>query len=84
MEIVSASHFVYGYSRKMFFMLYYFNRPNVIVRLSLLLEILGNMCNAIVCFQGCDVINSYLSTQIVFLLDTNFNILGTKGAFKVK
>ena len=53
--IVSAPHFVYDFSRKMFFMLYSVNWPNSIVWWLLLLDILGNMCIAVVCFPGCDV-----------------------------
>ena len=47
--IVSPAHFVYDFSTKMFLMLYFINRPNFILWLPLLLEILGNMCIAIVC-----------------------------------
>ena len=47
--IVSPAHFVYDFSPKMFLMLYFINRQNFIVWLPLLLEILGNMCIAIVC-----------------------------------
>ena len=46
--IVSPAHFVYDFSPKMF-LLHSINRPNFIVWLPLLLEILGNMCIAIVC-----------------------------------
>ena len=53
-EIVSSPQFVYDISRKLFLMLYFINWQNFIV---LLLEILGNMCIAIVCFPGCDIIN---------------------------
>ena len=46
--IVSPSHFVYGFSRKMFLMSYSTNWSNFIVWLVLLLEILGNMyCNCL-------------------------------------
>ena len=55
--IVSPANFVYAVSRKMFLILYSINWPNFIVRLPFLLEILGNMCIAIVYFLGCDVIN---------------------------
>ena len=55
--IVSPPHFVYDFSRKMFFMLYSVNWPNFITWLSLLHGILGNMCNLIICFPGSDVIN---------------------------
>ena len=37
-------HFVYDFSRKMFLMLCFINRPNFIIWLSLLLVLLGNMC----------------------------------------
>ena len=43
--IVTLPHFVYDFSRKMFLILYSINWPNVTV----LLEILGNMCIAIAC-----------------------------------
>ena len=47
--IVSPAHYVYGFSTKMFLMLYSFNRPNVTVWMPFLPEILGNICIAIVC-----------------------------------
>ena len=47
--IVSPAHFVYGFSTKMFLMLYCINWSNFIAWLSLLFDILGNMCIAIVC-----------------------------------
>ena len=47
--IVSPTHFVYDFSRKMFRKLYSSNRQVFIAWLSLLLEILVNMCIAIVC-----------------------------------
>ena len=47
--LVSPLHFVNDFSRKMFLLLYSINRPNFIVWLPLLLEILGNMCVTIVC-----------------------------------
>ena len=46
--IVSLPHFVYDFSRKVFLMLYSINGPNFIARLRSLLEILVNMCIAIV------------------------------------
>ena len=48
MGIVSAAHFVYDFRTKMFLKLYSINCPNFIAWLPLLLEILGNMCIAIV------------------------------------
>ena len=47
--ILSPAHFVYDSSTKMFLMLYSVNWPNFIDLLSLFLEILGNICIAIVC-----------------------------------
>ena len=55
--IVSPPHFVYDFSGKMFLMLYSIKRSNFIVSLPLLLEILGNLCIAIVYFPAFDVIN---------------------------
>ena len=55
--IVSPPHFVYGFSTKMFLKLYSINWRNFIVWCPLLLEILGNMCIAMVCEPGCDVKN---------------------------
>ena len=46
--IVSPAHFEYDFSTEMFFMLYSINWPNFSAWLSLLLEILGNICIAIV------------------------------------
>ena len=46
-------------------MLYSIIRPNFTVSLSLFLEILGNMCTAIVCFPHCDVIN--FEINLIFL-----------------
>ena len=47
LRIVSPSHFVYDFSAKMYLILYSINWPNFIDWLSLLLQILGNMCIAI-------------------------------------
>ena len=47
--IVSPTHFAYDFSTKMFLMLNSINLPNFIVWSSLLPEILGNMCIAILC-----------------------------------
>ena len=55
--IVSLPHFVYDVLRKILLMLYSIYWPSFIVWLRLLLEILGNVYIAIVCFPGCDVIN---------------------------
>ena len=47
--IISPAYFVYDFLTKMFLMLYSINSPNFIAWLPLLLEILANMCVAIVC-----------------------------------
>ena len=49
LENVSPPHFVHDFSRKMILMLFSINSPNFIILVSLLLEILDNMCIAIVC-----------------------------------
>ena len=63
------------------------------VRLPLLLELLGNMCIAIVCFPGCDAtnfeINRILINQAFFLRDQklkakNLNVWRTKNPFRMK
>ena len=65
--IVSPAHFVYDFSTKMFLMLYSINWPNFIVWLLLLLEILGNMCIALVCYPGCDVMD--FEFNLIFLIE---------------
>ena len=62
----SPANFVYDFSTKVFLILYSINWSNFIVWLSLLLEILGNMCIAIICKPGCDVINSKIN--LIFLI----------------
>ena len=47
--LVSPQNFVYDFSRNVFVVLHSINRPKFIVRLSLHLKILGNMCITIVC-----------------------------------
>ena len=49
LENVSTPHFVYEFSTKMFLMPYSVNWPSFIVWLPLLLEILANICIAMVC-----------------------------------
>ena len=63
--IVSPAHFVYDFSTKMFLMLYSINWPNFIAWLPLLLEILGNMCIAIVCYPGCEVMDFEINLIIL-------------------
>ena len=66
LEIVYPPHFVHDFSTKMFLMLYSINWPNFNDWLPLLLEILVNMCIAIVCYPGCDVIK--FKINLVFLI----------------
>ena len=68
--IVSPAHFVYDFSTKMFVMLYSIKGPNFIASLALLLEILGNMCIAIVCYPGCDVMD--FEINLIFLIEPFF------------
>ena len=90
--IVSPTNLVYNFLRKMFLMLYSMNWPNVIVWLLLLLEVLGNVCIAIVCFPRWDVIYFKINLIVIirlFLFMTNkshknLNILRTKRDFKVR
>ena len=57
LRLASLPHFVYNFWRKMFFMVYSINWANFIVWLSLLREILGNICLVIICCPVYDVIN---------------------------
>ena len=70
LEVVSPPHFVYDFSRKMFLMLYSINCPNFIVSIPLHLEMLDNMCIAIVCFPGCDFKN--FEIKFIFLMKPFF------------
>ena len=62
--IVPPPYFVYGLLTKVFLM---FTWSNLIVCLFLFLEILANMCIAIVSFSGCDVI--YFKIRLIFLIE---------------
>ena len=64
--IISPAHFVYDFSTKILLMLYCINWSNFIVWLPLLLEILHNMCIAIACKSGCDVIT--FKINLIFLI----------------
>ena len=68
MRIASPSHFAYDFLRKTH--IKFVNWSNFIVWLPLLLEILANMCIAIVCFPGCDVIN--FEVNLIFLIKPFF------------
>ena len=86
--LISPPHFVYDFSRKLFLMLHSINWPNFIFWLSLLLEILDNMCIAIIFYPGCDVIKlSFLSSRFATWPKSqhkNLNILKTRRALEVK
>ena len=70
LEIVSPAQFMYDFSTKKFLMLYSVNWPNLITWLPLLLEKLRNMCIAIVCYPGCDVMD--FEINLIFLIETFF------------
>ena len=84
--VFSPAHFVYDFSTKMFVMLYSISWPNLISWMSLVLDILGKMCIAIVCSPGCVdfEINVIFIIEPFFPHDKNLNLLRTKKAFKVK
>ena len=65
--IVSPAHFVYDFSTKIFLMLNSINWPNFIPWLPLLLRILGNICIAIVCYPGYDVMD--FEINLIFLIE---------------
>ena len=68
--IVSPAHFLYDVSTKMFLTLCSIIWPNFISLLPLLLEILGNMSLATVCYPGCDVMD--FEINLIFLLEPLF------------
>ena len=87
LAIVFPPHFVYAFSRKMLLMLFSLNLPNFFVCLSSVLEIMGNMCIAIVSFQGCDVITSEINLIVLIKQksqDKTLNILRTKKLWRWK
>ena len=79
--IISPPHFVYDFSEKMFPLLYSIKWPNFIVRFPLLLEILGNICIVIICYQVCDVI--YFEIDHSFLI-TRFSYMTKRSGQKIK
>ena len=90
--IVSLSHFVYDFSKKMFLALCFINWSNFIACLSLLWDIGQYVyCNCLL--TSCNVINSEIN--LIFLIKPFFdmtknpkienkNILRTGDTFKVK
>ena len=67
--IVSPPYFMKDVSRKIFLMLHSINWSNFIDWLPLLLETLCNMCIAVVCQLGSDVVNFEKLDQVIFLHD---------------
>ena len=70
LELVFPGHFPHNFWRKTFLLLYSINWPSFIVWLPLLCEILGNMCIAIVCKPGCDIMN--FEVNLIFLIKPFF------------
>ena len=68
--IVFPPHFVYDFLTKIFLMFYSVNWPNFNVSLPLLHEIFCNMCIAIACFPGFDVIS--FEINFIFLIKPFF------------
>ena len=68
--IVAPPHFVYDFSAKILFVLYSINSPNFIVWFPLLLEIFDNICIAVVCYPGYDVID--FEINLIFLIEPFF------------
>ena len=60
--LVFLSHFLHDFWRKN---LYAIKWLNLIVWLSLLLQILGNMCIIIICFPVCDVIKFEITFSVL-------------------
>ena len=81
LAIVSLPHFVYDFWRKMFLMLHSINQPSFIAWLSLLLEILVNICITIVCEPDCDVIDFEINQ--IFLIKP-FSYMTKKSRQKFK
>ena len=79
-EYSLSTTFCVWFLRKMFLLTYSITWLNFVVWLSLLLEMLGNMCIAIVCFPGCDVIN--FGINYIFLIKPFFYM--TKKSSKLK
>ena len=70
--IVSPAHFVYDFSTQLFLMLYSFScyiQFHCLVAF-ILLEILGNVCIAIVFYPGCDVMD--FEINYIFLIEPFF------------
>ena len=65
LELVSLPNFLLDFQRKIFVTLYFINWLKFIAWLPLILEILGNVCIAIICCPVCDInFESNLNFQI--------------------
>ena len=91
-EIVFPQYFVYDFSKKCFSCYILLTDQISLPDFFLRLEIFDNMCIAIVCFPGCEVIN--FEINFTFLIKSfywmtkksrqNLNILRAKRPCKVK
>ena len=66
LELVSLPHFLHNFWRKIFPLLCSINWLNFITWLPLHCEILGNMCIAIICRPGYDIMN--FEVKLIFLI----------------
>ena len=78
--LVSLSHFLHDFWRKIFLTLYATKWLNLIAWLPLLLEILGNMCIIITCFPVSDVIKFEITFS--FRIKPFFYMTKTSGQQK--
>ena len=77
MELVPLPHFLHYFWIKIFLMLYFITWPNFIAWLSLLLEILDNICTAIMCCPVCGAI--HFEIKFSFLIKPFFYITKNLG-----
>ena len=77
LKLVFLLHFLHNFRRQIFLTLFFVNRPNFIAWLSLLLEILNNMCIDITCCRVCDVMN--FEINLSFLVKLFFYITKNSG-----
>ena len=92
LELVSPSHFMHDFWRKIYLTLYFINWLNFITWQPLFLEILSNICIVIICCWFHDVINFEInhgflikpSFYITKTQDKNVNISRTKKTFNMK
>ena len=92
LELVSLSHFLHDFWRKIFVTLHFIKWPNLIAWLPLLLEILGNMYIIVICCPVCDILSFEINHSFLIKLffyitksqDKNVNISRTKRALNMK